>query len=54
MGRLDPNQHVSLQIAMSEDVQSLALALAKSVVFDQLPAYGQRERDIAVLDILSR
>lgn len=52
MNHLDLNEHVSLQIAMSEDVDSLVVALAKSVVFDQCPTC--MKGTCAVLDVLGR
>lgn len=51
MTHLDPTQRVSLQIAMSEDVHSLVVALAKSVAFDQCPTCA-KEGHAKVLDIL--
>lgn len=54
MEHLDPNEHVTLQIAMSEDVDSLVLALARSVAFDQCPTCSRGSRAKKVLDILGR
>jgi hypothetical protein len=54
MAHVDPNEHVTLQIAMSEDVHRLALALAKSVGFDQCPTCPRGNRAEKVLDILGR
>ncbi len=54
IAHLEPNEHVTLQIAMSEDVHSLVLALAKSVAFDQCPTCSRGRRAEAVLDILGR
>jgi hypothetical protein len=54
MAHLAPDEHVSLQIAMSEDVHSLVVALAKSVTFDQCTSCSKGSRASAVLDILGR
>jgi len=54
MAHLDPDQHVTLRIAMSEDVDSLVLALAKSVALDQCPTCSPGGRAREVLDILGR
>ncbi len=54
MAHLDQNEHVTLQVAMSEDVHSLVVALAKSVAFDQCPNCSGGARASAVLDILGR
>jgi hypothetical protein len=54
MAHIDSNEHVTLQIAMSEDVHRLVLALAKSVAFDQCQTRPRASRAKEVLDIVGR
>jgi hypothetical protein len=50
MGHLSPDDHVSLEIAMSDDVDGLVKAIERSVAFEQCSKCTSGERARRVLD----